>query len=80
VSCFDIPNFSQLVDRDLIYEESLKKNSAEYMDQKRKAQGSGFSAKWAGPAKRMAVGSFSPQRSQGCTSGNPPIPLPRSQI
>jgi hypothetical protein len=37
--CFDIWDFSQLVNRALIYEESLKENAAEYADQKRRAQG-----------------------------------------
>jgi hypothetical protein len=37
MSCFDIRDFSQLVDRASIYEESLKENAAYYVDQKRKA-------------------------------------------
>jgi hypothetical protein len=36
MSCFDIRDFSQLVDKASIYEESLKENAAEYTDQKRK--------------------------------------------
>jgi hypothetical protein len=48
-----------------IYEESLNENVAEYADQKRKTQGTSTSVEGAGPAKRMAVGSFPPQRSQG---------------
>jgi hypothetical protein len=60
-----------LVNRASIYEESLKENAAEYVDQKRRAQGTGTSVGGAGPAKRMAVGSFPPQRSQGRTSSNP---------
>ena len=32
MSCFDIQDFSQLVDRASIYEESLKENAAEYLD------------------------------------------------
>jgi hypothetical protein len=32
MSYFDIQDFSQLVDRALIYEESLKENAVEYMD------------------------------------------------
>ena len=38
MSYFDIWDFSQLVDRASIYEESLKENAAEYADQKRRAQ------------------------------------------
>jgi hypothetical protein len=34
MSCFDIRDFSQLVDKASIYEESLKENVAEYADQK----------------------------------------------
>jgi hypothetical protein len=36
--CFDIRDFFQLVDQALIYEKSLKENTIEYADQKRKAQ------------------------------------------
>ena len=72
MSCFDIQDFSQLVDKASIYEESLKENVAKYMDQKRRTQRTGTSAGGAGPAKRMAVGSFPPYRSQGRTS-NPPM-------
>jgi hypothetical protein len=68
------------VDRASIYEESLKKNAIEYVDQKRRAQGPGTSAGGAKLAKRMAVGSFPPYRSQGRTFGNPPISLQKSQI
>jgi hypothetical protein len=32
MSCFDIWDFSQLVDRASIYKESLKENAAEYAD------------------------------------------------
>jgi hypothetical protein len=32
MSYFDIQDFSQLVDRALIYEESLKENAVEYVD------------------------------------------------
>ena len=74
ISCFDIQDFSQLVDKASIYEESLKENVAEYMDQKR-IQGTSTSAGGAKPIKRMAVGSFPPQRSQGRTSSNPSILL-----
>jgi hypothetical protein len=73
MSCFDIWDSSQLVDRTSIYEESLKENVAEYANQKRRAQGTGTSIGGAKPAKRMAVGSFPPQRSQGRTFGNPSI-------
>jgi hypothetical protein len=79
MSCFDIQDFSQLVDKASIYEESLKENAAEYADQKRKTQGTGTSVGGAGPAKRMAVGSFPPQRPQGRTSGNPPASSQRNQ-
>jgi hypothetical protein len=71
MSYFNIQDFSQLVDKASIYEESLKENVAEYTDQKRRTQGTGTSVGGAEPAKRMAVGSFPPQRSQGCTSSNP---------
>ena len=74
MSCFDIRDFSQLVDRASIYEESLKENVAEYVDQKRTVQGTGTSIGGAGLAKRMAVGSFPPQRSQGHTFGNISVP------
>jgi hypothetical protein len=63
MSCFDIRDFSQLVDKASIYKECLKENAAEYTDQKRKTQGTGTSV--GGVAKWMAVGSFSPQRPQG---------------
>jgi hypothetical protein len=79
MSCFDIRDFSQLVDKASIYEESLKENVAEYADQKRRTQGTGTSIGGAGPAKRMAVGSFPPQRSQGRTFGNLPVPSQRNQ-
>ena len=59
-----------MIDKRSIYEESLKKNVAKYTDQNR-TQGTGTSTEGARPAKRMAVGSFPPQRSQGLTSGNP---------
>jgi hypothetical protein len=72
MSCFNIWDFSQLVDKASIYEESLKENVAEYVDQKR-TQGTGTLVKGAGPAKRMAVGSFQLQKSQGRTCGNPPV-------
>jgi hypothetical protein len=54
-----------------IYEESLKENVVEYADQKRSIQVLGTSAGGVGPAKQMVVGSFLPQRSQGCTSNTP---------
>jgi hypothetical protein len=79
MSYFDIKDFSQLVDKASIYEESLKENAAEYADQKRKTQGTGTSVEGAGPAKKMAVGSFPPQRSQGCTSSNPLASSQRNQ-
>jgi hypothetical protein len=80
MSCFDIQDFSQLVDRALIYEESLKENMAVYTDQKSLAQGTGTSVGGARLAKRMAVGSFPPQRSQGRTFGNPPTPSQKNQM
>jgi hypothetical protein len=52
----------------------------EYMDQKMRTQGPSALAEGVGLAKRMAVGSFSPHRSQGRTFDNPPAPLQRSQI
>jgi hypothetical protein len=73
MSCFDIQDFSQLVDKASIYEESLKKNAVEYVDQKRRTQGTSTSVGGAGPTKRMVVGSFPPQRSQGRTSSNPTV-------
>ena len=73
MSCFDIKDFSQLVDRASIYEESLKENAVEYPDQKRRAQGTCVSVKEVEPTKRMVAGSFPPQRSQGCTSSNPSV-------
>jgi hypothetical protein len=79
MNCFNIQNFSQLVDRALIYEESLKENATEYTDQKRRAQGTSNSVGGAGLAKRMVVGSFPPQRSQRRTSGNPLISSQRNQ-
>jgi hypothetical protein len=78
MSCFDIRDFSQLVDKASINEESLKENAAEYADQKR-TQETGTSVRGARPAKRMAVGSFPPQRSQRRTSGNPLILSHRNQ-
>jgi hypothetical protein len=79
MSCFDIRDFSQLVDKASIYKESLKENAAEYADQKKRTQGTSTSVGGVRPAKRMAVGSFPLQRSQGCTSGNPPASLQRNQ-
>jgi hypothetical protein len=79
MSCFGIQDFSQLVDKASIYGESLKENTVEYADQKRRTQGTGTLVRGAGPAKKMAVGSFPPQRSQGHTSGNPPALLQRNQ-
>ena len=37
MSCFDIQDFSQLVDWASICEESLEENAAEYTDQKKRA-------------------------------------------
>jgi hypothetical protein len=73
MSYFDVRDFSQLVDNASIYMESLKENATKYVDQKRRTQGTGTLVGGAGPGKRMAVGSFPPQRSQGSTSGNPPV-------
>jgi hypothetical protein len=58
MSCFNIRDFSQLVNKASIYEESLKENAAEYADQKRRTQGMGTSVGRAGLAKRMAAESF----------------------
>jgi predicted acetyltransferase len=60
MSCFDIRDFSQLVDKASFYEESLKENAVEYANQKKRTQGTCTSVEGAGPAKRMAVGSFPP--------------------
>jgi hypothetical protein len=60
MSYFDIQDFSQMVNRASIYEESLMENAAEYSNQKKSAQGTGTSVGGAGPAKRMVVGSFPP--------------------
>jgi hypothetical protein len=48
-----------LMNRASIYEESQKENAAEYADKKISAQGTGMLFGKAGPAKRMAVGTFS---------------------
>jgi hypothetical protein len=80
MSCFDIWDFSQLVDRASIYEESPTKNVAEYGDEKRRTQGIGTLVGGAGPAKRMVVGSFPPQRSQGRTFGNPLVSSQKNQM
>jgi hypothetical protein len=80
MSYFDFRDFSQLVDRASIYEESLKENAAEYTDQKKRAQVTGTSIEEAELAKRMVVESFSPQRSQGRTSSNPTGWQPRLAI
>ena len=79
-SYFNIRDFSQLVDRASIYEESLKENTIKYADQKRRTQGNSTSVEGAGPGKRMVVVSFPPQRSQGRTSGIPPIFLQKNQM
>jgi hypothetical protein len=42
MSYFDIRDFSQLVDKASIYEESLKENAAEYADQKRDSRNGYF--------------------------------------
>ena len=55
-------------------------SATEYADQKRRAQGHGTSARGAELAKRMAVESCPPQRSQGSTSGNPLVLPQTSQI
>ena len=68
-----------MVDKASIYEESLQENVAEYIDKKKMTQGTGTSAGGAGPTKRMAVGSFPPQRSQGRTSGNPHVLSQKNQ-
>ena len=60
MSCFDIRDFSKLVDWASNYDESLKKNVAGYADQKMRAQGPDTLAGGAGLAKRMAVRSFPP--------------------
>jgi hypothetical protein len=60
MSYFNIQDFSQLVDRASINEESLKENATEYVDHKRRTQGTGTSVGGAEPTKRMAVGSFPP--------------------
>jgi hypothetical protein len=78
ISCFDIQDFSQLVDRALIYEECLKENAVECADQKNRAQGTGTLVEGAGLAKRMVVGSFPPQTSQGRTSSNLPVSLQKN--
>jgi hypothetical protein len=80
MSCFDIWDFSQLVNKASIYEKSLKENAAKYADQKRRTQGTGTSVGGVRPAKRMAVGSFPPQRSQGRTSSNPPVSSQKNQM
>jgi hypothetical protein len=80
MSCFNIQDFSQLVDKASIHKESLKENEAEYADQKRRTQGTGDSVRGARLAKRMAVGSFPPQRSQGHTSSNPSILSQKNQM
>jgi type II secretory pathway component PulK len=61
MSYFNIRDFSQLVDKASIYEESLKENAAEYADQKRRTHGTSTSIEGVGLAKRMAVGSFPPR-------------------
>ena len=68
-----------MVDKASIYEESLKENVAECSDQKRRTKGIGTSAGGARPAKRMAVGSFPPQTSQGRTFGNPYVSSQKNQ-
>ena len=79
MSCFNIWDFYQLVNGASIYEESLKENATKYANQKMKVQGTDTSIGGAGPTKRMVVESFPPQRSQGCTSGNPLVPSRRNQ-
>jgi hypothetical protein len=73
MSRFDIWDFSQLVDKASIYEESLKENAAEYANQNRRTQGTGTSIGGVGPAKRMAVGSFPPR-------GHKDVPLVTLQL
>ena len=51
------------MDQASIYEENLKENTAEYVNQKRRAQGPVTSVVGAGPTKRMAVWNFPPKRS-----------------
>jgi hypothetical protein len=58
MACFDTCNFSQLVDRASIYEESLRENATKYADPKRRTQGPGTLVGGARLAKRMAVGSY----------------------
>jgi hypothetical protein len=77
---FNIRDFPQLVDRASIYEEILKENATKYMDQKRTAQGPNTLVGGARPAKRIVVGSFPLERSQGHTSGNRPVLPQKSHI
>jgi hypothetical protein len=69
-----------LVNKASIYEKSLKENAAKYADQKRRTQGTGTSVRGVRPAKRMVVGSFPPQRSQGHTSSNPLVSSQKNQM
>jgi hypothetical protein len=47
MTCFDIQDFSQLVDRASIYKESLKENALKFSYQRRMAHGSGSSSRVA---------------------------------
>jgi hypothetical protein len=61
------------------FERRLKENAVEYADQKWRTQGASTSIGGARLAKRMAVGSFPPHRSQGHTFCNPPVSSQRNQ-
>jgi predicted mannosyl-3-phosphoglycerate phosphatase (HAD superfamily) len=58
MTCFDIYNFSQLVDCASIYEESLKENGVEFVDKKRRTHGLGSSSGGARLIKRMTMGRY----------------------
>jgi hypothetical protein len=55
MTCFDICNFFQLVDRALMYEESLKENTTAFAQQRKRTFVPGVPSGGAGPSKRAAV-------------------------
>jgi hypothetical protein len=60
MSCFNIRDFSQLVDKASIYEESLKENASEYADQKRRTQGTVLQSKELSQLRGWRWGVFHP--------------------
>jgi hypothetical protein len=75
IACFDIRNFSQLVDHTWMYEENLRENASVLTEQGKRTIVLGTSNGMARPGKRMAM---SGQPSQWPPQGHAPI-IPQYQ-